>query len=471
MVRTLSPFIAMSLLSGCMPGGPGDGYPRGGNIVVLFMDDVGLDKVGAYGAHPAPAKTPTINRLAEEGFLFKNAYSNPTCTPSRAALLTGRHGSRTGIGRWLYLPQPSFDLQDHEVTIAEHLRSSPHDYTSAVTGKWHLSSFGREDAEYQPLEQGFAYHAGSMGNPQEAVGSGNLPRGYFNWEKVTNGVTDWTDVYMTTDTANEAIAAMERMTPPWLLYVPFNAPHEPVHHPPAHLLSEPLAEDASESEQFEAMIEALDTEIERIIENIPSDQRDTTTVFVIGDNGTPKFGITEPWPENRSKGSSWESGVHVPMIVWGQHAPLVGEQTDALVHLVDVFATMADIGEATLSNALYGSGPWQGRSITIDGKSLLPWLHGDPPSDWRTYMYTEGFYPNGEPPYEYHKRMVRDGEWKYRKRDGEGELMETFHRFGDDFWTEGDDLLEGPMDDESTAAYERLKAEMDRLDAELRFGP
>ena len=73
------------------PPPPGDGYPRGGNIMVIFMDDIGLDKIAAYGAHPAPARTPNINRMAEEGVLFTHAYSNPTCTPSRSTLLTGRH--------------------------------------------------------------------------------------------------------------------------------------------------------------------------------------------------------------------------------------------------------------------------------------------------------------------------------------------------------------------------------------------
>ena len=184
----------------------------------------------------------------------------------------------------MYLETESFDLQSHEITIAEHLDKSPYNYTSAVTGKWHLSSFLRDDAEHQPLRQGFDYHAGAMGNPQEAVGSGNLPRTYFNWEKSTNGELEWTETYMTTDTANEAIAAMNRMEPPWLLYVPFNAPHEPLHHPPEGLVSTPAPEDATEIQLFDSMIEAMDTEINRIIENIPPEQLEQTTVFVIGDN-------------------------------------------------------------------------------------------------------------------------------------------------------------------------------------------
>jgi arylsulfatase A-like enzyme len=454
------------------PGDSADeGYPRGGNMIVIFMDDVGLDKIGAYGAHPSPAHTPTINRLASEGVLFTRAYSNPTCSPSRSTLLTGRHGKRTGMGRWLYLETAPFDLRDHEVTIAEHLGSSPHGYTSAVTGKWHLSSFVRDDSEFQPLRQGFDYHAGAMGNPQEAVGSGHTPRHYFNWEKSTNGSLEWTDTYMTTDTANEASAAMERMSPPWLLYVPFNAPHEPLHRPPEELLSSPLPEPATDIQLFDAMIEAMDTEINRIIENIPADQLANTTVFVIGDNGTPSFGIAEPWPSTKSKGSTWEAGVHVPLVVWGQHARHPGTTVDELVHLVDIFSTMADIAEVDPSEAVFTEGPWDGEPVTIDGQSVLPFLYGDEPDTWKTYLYTEGFYPDGEPPYTYHKRMVRDRDWKYSRHNTGEAYMEWFHRYGEDYWTEGDNLLLGPMDEATTAAYHRLQDELLRWDSDVHFGP
>jgi arylsulfatase A-like enzyme len=469
-------------LASCIAGGgdkPADtastnntNYERGGNIIVLFMDDVGLDKIAAYGAHPNPANTPVIDRMAEEGLLFMNAYSNPTCTPSRSALLTGRHASRTGLGRWMYAPSATFDLQEHEHTIAEYLRDGPYSYQSAVAGKWHLGSFLRDDPGLHPLQQGFVGHAGSMSNPTEAVTSGPMPRTYYNWEKNTNGSLNWVETYMTTDAVNSAILAMESMSPPWFVYVPFNAPHEPVHHPPEDLLAEPLPDDASELQQFNAMIEAMDTEIGRLLENIPDDQRDSTTVFVIGDNGTPSFGIEEPWPSNRSKGSVWESGVHVPMVAWGQHVTQPGTRTEALVHLVDVFATMADIGDANLAHATFTEGPWSGTEVTIDGESFLPTLHGDEPETWKEFLYTEGFYPNGAPPYDYHKRMVRDSDWKfYRNWNGEA-YEEGLYRYTDEFWTEGEDnLLLAPLSAEAEAAHSRLLAEMERWQTEITYGP
>ena len=486
---TLYPMLLTLFTMGCIKGsgttdsgrstdsaaqeaGPSVAPDRGGNIIVLFMDDVGLDKIAAYGAHPSPAYTPVMDRLVEEGMLFMNAYSNPTCSPSRSALLTGRHGSRTGIGRWLYAPNSPFDLEEHEHTIAEYLRDGPHSYQSAVAGKWHLGSFLRDEPGRHPLLQGFERHAGSMSNPREAVTSGPMPRTYTNWEKNSSGSLEWVETYMTTDAVDEAIDAMESLSPPWFVYVPFNAPHEPVHHPPAHLLSEPLADDASEIEQFEAMIEAMDTEMGRLLENIPEDQRDRTTVFVIGDNGTPSFGIEAPWPTTRSKGSVWESGVHVPMIAWGEHVLEPGSRTNTLVHLVDVFATMADIGEANLDDAVFTEGPWVGEPVTIDGESFLSVMHGEEPETWKTFLYTEGFYPNGAPPYDYHKRMVRDGEWKfYRNWNGEG-YTEGLYRYTEEFWTEGEtNLLLDPLDAEAETAHSRLLAEMERWENEVTYGP
>ena len=118
----------------------------GGNILLILSDDIGIDKTAAYSAHPDPARTPNLEELACAGVRFDNAYANPVCSPSRAALLTGRHGSRTGIGRWINTRDDTFDLVAAEVTIAEMLAESVQDYTAAAVGKWHLTTFKRDDA-------------------------------------------------------------------------------------------------------------------------------------------------------------------------------------------------------------------------------------------------------------------------------------------------------------------------------------
>lgn len=132
---------------------------------------------------------------------------------------------------------------------------------------------------------------------------------------------------------------------------------------------------------------------------------------------------------------------------------------------------MADIAEVNPTEAVFSDGPWAGEPVTIDGQSILPLLYGVTPANWKTYLYSDGFYPNGEPPYDYHKRMVRDREWKYIRNNTGEAYSESFHRYGEDYWTEGDNLLLEPMDAATTAAYERLQAELARWDAEVLFGP
>ena len=481
--------VSYSLLLGCSNGGPFEsdkasdifpqeetfseaGWPKGGNVVLLFMDDVGIDKLSAYNAHPDPASTPVMDSLARNGIVFTKAYSNPTCSPSRASLLTGRHAARTGIGRWIFPPTEQFDLQLYEQLIPERLTESPYSYSSSVAGKWHLMSFARSHPGLHPLEQGFDHHAGSLANPRMAFQAEpeDYPLTYWNWEKSTDGDLAMTDVYMTTDAVDEAISFMQQMEPPWFLYVPFNAAHEPLHLPPAELLQSELSAEATDIERYNALVEAMDTEIGRLIDNIPAEQRHQTTIFLIGDNGTPSFAIAEPADATRSKGSVYEGGVRVPFIVQGQMVQNPGHQVEALVHLVDVFATILDFADVDLEST-FTDGAWTGQEVTIDGRSLLPWLQGEQPV-WREVLYTEGFYPNGSGPYEYHRKMLRDSQWKIiRNYTQGGAYEEGFYFYGEDDFHEGENLLLEELSDESQSAYSRLVSIFETAELDLGFGP
>ena len=158
------------------------------------MDGVGVysrdDLYGHPGEGASPGPTPTLDGLAAEGVLFRNAYAYPTCSPTRAATLTGRLGFRTGVGL------VGGDLDVAETTLPE-LVASPH--RNAALGKWHL---GGSDADH-PVDSGFDYYAGALGG-----GVGN----YTSWSKVTNSAAgiavtqNGYDVYATTDTIDEASA-------------------------------------------------------------------------------------------------------------------------------------------------------------------------------------------------------------------------------------------------------------------------
>jgi arylsulfatase A-like enzyme len=450
---------------------PEEDWPKGGNVIILFIDDVGIDKIAAYDAHPSPAYTPNINNLAEQGVIFTKAYSNPTCSPSRASILTGRHAARTGIGRWISPTTESFDLQDYEQLIPKRLQESSYNYSSAIAGKWHLVSFLRDEPALHPITQGFTHHAGSLANPQMAFEAAeeDYPLNYWNWQKSNDGELSISNEYMTTDTTNEAIAFMQQISPPWFLYVPFNAPHKPLHVPPANLLREVPPDEAEDLILYNAMLEALDTEIGRLIESIPTEQKEQTTIFLIGDNGTPQFGIEEPGDVSRYKGSVFEGGVRIPFIVSGQMVQHPGTQVDALVHVTDVFPTILDFADVDRSSQ-FTEGEWQDRQVTIDGRTLLPWLQGEEPT-WREYLYTEGFYPNGPPPYDYHKKMLRDENWKLiRNYSSEMAYEESFFSYEEDDSYEGDNLLlQETISDEALQAYERLLLTLERAENEINF--
>lgn len=109
--------------------------PLGGNVLILLSDDIGIDKTAVYREHPTPAPTPNIDALASKSVLFRNAYAQPTCSPNRASLLTGRHPTRHGSGRWINPSAQSFALPEQELTIPELLRRAPEAWTTALYGK------------------------------------------------------------------------------------------------------------------------------------------------------------------------------------------------------------------------------------------------------------------------------------------------------------------------------------------------
>ena len=456
----------MSVLFGCGESEPlvtcaqlADTEPLedGGNILVIVADDIGVDKLSIYDQHPNPARTPNIDALSCAGVTFNNAYSNPVCSPTRAAIMTGRHGARTGIGRWIHSITDSYDLPLSEETIAERLNAMT-EYTSVALGKWHLVSHkaAGEDGVLNPNLQGFSYYAGALGNPREALQKGHLPRTYEDWEKATNGELSWSETYMTTDTVNDAVAQIQQLPEPWFTYVAFNGAHEPVHAPPKELITTSVSGLSGDVKKFDAMVEAVDTELGRLLDSIPADVLARTTIIFITDNGTPGFGISKPWDPGNSKGTLLEGGVNVPMIVTGPHVTDPGRTSDVLVHFVDLYATIADIADAPLGEQ------------ALDSISFLPTLQDPEATAGRDFVYSEKFYPNGAPPYDYHHRMVTDGDWKLIRYSEEGEVTEKLLR--PDGWDDGSNLV-GTIDSSPTAAaaYDRLSAALDDKIAEMTF--
>ena len=418
------------------------------NFIVFLIDDVGVDSIGVYSddtayGHPGEGAvdvvTPRIDTLAEQGVLFRNAYTNPACAPSRAQLLTGRHALRTGIGT---AGGAVLDLS--ETTLPE-LLSFTHD--NAAIGKWHLGPGG--DAEH-PVNSGFDYFAGSLG---AAVSS------YTNWEKVTHTAGNSPTVdpafttYATDDVSAEAIARISDFgDDPFFLWVAFNAPHGPFHVPTGPLIT---AVDSSSNNRtkYVAALEAMDREIGDIIDSMDPAVLADTTVFIIGDNGTPSGVTRSPFDSSHAKGTVYEGGINVPMIVLSPHVDTldVGTESMALVNSVDVFATIAEIAGVT--------------SSAEDSISMLPYLNNPalPTSPLRPYAYAELFNPNGVGiVYSNHERAITDGTYKLIWRN---DVFEEFFDLTANPFEDANLLPYDSMTEAQQLAYDLLSQNLDGLEA------
>lgn len=377
-------------ISGVAPGqlqkGPSarlDAVERG-NVLVVLADDYGTDQLGLYGIHNDPPSTPTIDSLAADGVRFLNAWSLPICSPTRAALLTGRNAGRTGVG-WNvadHPTQPIVGLALEEFTIPEMLDVGTDGlYTHAAIGKWHLGSTAAVGGALAPNMHGFDHFSGSLDNLSD----------YYDWEKVTNGVAQQTTSYAMTDKVDDALAWMSTAPEPWFCYLALNAPHGPFHSPPSNLHSVDLSgvppAGVDPVPYFRAMVEAMDTELGRLFEGMGA-KRNRTTVMFMGDNGTTPAVLQAPFTADSGKETVRQGGVHVPLIISGPLVEAPGSTIQALVHVVDVFPTVADLADVDLQSALP-------RGTKIDGRSLLPFLSNPQYKPRRERIYTEIFFPNG----------------------------------------------------------------------------
>ncbi len=441
--------VAVTLTCGGGGGGsvepPVETQPT--NVLLILADDLGVDMFSPYDVHPSPAPTPNLDALAAEGMLFEYFYSLPSCSPTRAAVLTGRMPFRYGIGKPIdqWLAEHALPLEER--TLAEALKdgSTTSIATSAI-GKWHLGSESIGGASHANL-QGFDWFEGTLGNLM--FGST-----YFGHQKVTNGVTEASRTYVTSEQVDDALERIAAMPEPWFLYLGFNAPHTPLHAPPVALHNQSLAGIPSDSPNahYRAMVEAMDHELGRLLAGIPPAVRANTTIVFLGDNGTPSQVMVPPSIPGNSKGSVYEGGVRVPLIVAGKHVDAPGSRCRSLVQAVDLFPTVLELMGADLDQGV-------GDSRAIDGVSIVPYLSDPDRPALRQYAVAERFSPNGFGEYTSYGAMVRDARWKLVRRDGQPDaLFDMQDAQGQPIVLEGTNLNDGDMTAEESAAFARLQA-------------
>jgi len=386
-----------------LPGASLASTPR--NILLIIADDFGADNLSLYNTNTAASlpPTPNIDDLAGRGVLFRNAWANPVCSPTRACLLTGRHGFRTGVGD--VVAGAGNSLRAAEFTLPEAFATQPAlGYQVAQFGKWHLSN-----GPGSPNSVGaWPHFAGSLGG---ALAS------YTNWTQTVNGVSTTRTNYATTDLVNDAIAWIQaRGSAPWFAWVAFNAPHSPLHKPPAALAphytglsgTQPNI-NANPRAYYEALVESMDTELGRLLAAV---DRTNTHIIFLGDNGTPANVLQPPYPAGRGKDTLYQGGLRVPLIAAGPAVVSPGRTSDALVHAVDVFATICD-----LAGLPGGTVP---TNVMVDSRSFLAVLAGQAYAPIR--LYAESF--NSTNPTD-GGRALRDDRYKLiRFNDGHDEFYD-----------------------------------------------
>ena len=329
------------------------------NILLLIVDDWGtdsspIDSLGIAGT--TFPNMPNLQFLADNGLRFTNAYAQPVCAPTRASIITGRHGFRNGVGH----PNGSGTLPATELALPKIFAAQNSPYALASFGKWHL---GGGDNGPSTLG-GWPEFRGYLTNIDH----------YTSWSKVVNGTTtDNFPTYVTTDQVNDTINFITAQTSPWFVWLAFSAPHSPYHNPPSNLHSYPTfptngSGTVTGSDQrgaYEASLEALDTEIGRLLASV---DLTTTNLILIGDNGTPGNVIQAPYSDPHSKDTLYEGGVRVPMVAIGPDVTLRGTSRK-IVHCVDLFSTILDLADIDIAAATSAVD-------VIDSQSLAPVFRG-----------------------------------------------------------------------------------------------
>ena len=355
------------------------------NVVLIIADDLGKDFCDIYLDHAANTVHLTnVRRLLNRGVVFNNAWSNPLCSPTRAGILTGRYSFRTGVGDVVDGSNPKLNINENIIPEVLDIYNN-NGISKALFGKWHVTTGAPVGYNY-PNTMGFDHFEGSLTG---ALGQpGQQANGYYNWTKITNGVSSTCTNYATTENINNAISYLNNQpaTKPFFVWLAFNAPHTPYQLPPTNLITNTgltgaQAEiTANPTPYFQAMVEAMDTEIGRFFDYLISAGKwDTTDIIFIGDNGNDPL-VTQTSP---SKGSLYQGGVTVPFIISGPDVVNPNRISDAMVNTADIFATVLE---------MFGDTNWQSQipTTTVDSRSLMPILQNTATTT-RPWAFSEVF--------------------------------------------------------------------------------
>ena len=365
------------------------------NVVLIMTDDAGYGDFGSYGA--TDIRTPNIDRLARDGVRFTDFYANaPSCTPTRAGLITGRYQQRVALEYPLGMQRPADYDRGLPVTgrsLPQLLRNAG--YATALVGKWHLGW----KPEYSPIRHGFDYFFGFKSGFIDFY-THTSPDSPAHDDLFENESAVRVDGYMTDLIVDRSVQWIERNSRrPFFIDIAFNAPHWPYQVPDnpsvardsARHLS-PFDDSTSTRAEYAAMIERVDLGVGRILETLDRlGLRDNTIVIFTNDNGGEWLSRNAPLFHHKM--SVWEGGIRVPAIIrWPAKIP-AGGVTRQVGITMDLTASILAAAGAALPP-----------DLRLDGMNLFPILEGRAPGAQRTLFW------RGHPARPH--RAVRSGDWK-----------------------------------------------------------
>jgi len=356
------------------------------NFILIMADDLGYGGISCYGN--TIINTPNLDQMAAEGIKFTDFHSNgPVCSPTRAALMTGKYQQRTGVGGVITAKSHRHvGLSIDEITIADEFKK--HNYTCGMFGKWHLGY----PAEYNPTLQGFDKFVGFV--------SGNVDyhahidqEGYLDWwnDTIINNEEGYTTDLITKYGVDFIKKNQDK---PFFLYLPHEAPHSPFQRRVDKILREVgergSVEVPADSIQgiYKEMVEVMDEGIGLIMKTLKETGLDKNTIVIFcSDNGAAKYG--DNGVLHGFKASVYEGGHRVPAIAWYPEKFKAGAVNDQTVLTMDLLPTMLDF---------IGTKP---SGINVDGISIKNLLLAEEELPERDLFWK---YGNGN--------AIRSGDWK-----------------------------------------------------------
>ncbi len=367
------------------------------NVVVILVDDLGWADLGCYGSRFH--QTPHLDRLAREGLRFTDAYSACTvCSPTRAALLTGKSPARLHLTDWieghpapkakLLPPDWTRKLDPGESTVASRLKSAG--YATASIGKWHLGE------GTTPEQFGFDLNVAGdhRGQPPRYFSPYGLP-------KLKDGPAG---EFLTDRECSEALAFIEKnRAQPFFLYLPHYAVHTPLGGKPDVIAKyKSRTPDHQRNAVYAALLESVDDSVGRIRAQLDTLGIATNTVILFtSDNGGLVLGgserSTSNFPLRSGKGDVYEGGVRVPLLALWPGVTRPGSSSSTPVQTVDLYPTLLEI-----------AGVEDVAGHDRDGLSLMPVMQGKGLPSRSLYWHYPHYHPGGATPY----GAVRSGDWK-----------------------------------------------------------